>query len=83
MWTTTPWTLPSNVALCVNPEESYVKIKADDGFYWLAEALADDLFEKYEVAEKVSGKQLEGKNISPCSTGQGLKTPITSPATDT
>ena len=65
VWTTTPWTLPSNVALCVNPEESYVKIKADDGFYWLAEALADDLFEKYEVAEKVFGRQLEGKKYQP------------------
>ena len=61
VWTTTPWTLPSNVALCVNPEESYVKIKADDGFYWLA----DDLFEKYEVAEKVFGRQLEGKKYQP------------------
>ena len=40
-WTTTPWTLPSNVALCVNPEESYVKVKADDGnIYYMAEALA-------------------------------------------
>ena len=41
-WTTTPWTLPSNVALCVNPDETYVKVKAADGYtYYLAEALAD------------------------------------------
>ena len=41
-WTTTPWTLPSNVALCVNPEEAYVKVKAADGYvYYMAEALLD------------------------------------------
>ena len=41
-WTTTPWTLPSNVALCVNPDETYVKVKAADGFtYYMAEALVD------------------------------------------
>ncbi len=41
-WTTTPWTLPSNVALCVNPEETYVKVKAADGYtYYMAEALLD------------------------------------------
>ena len=41
-WTTTPWTLPSNVGLCVNPEESYVKVKAADGYtYYMAEALLD------------------------------------------
>ncbi len=39
-WTTTPWTLPSNVALCVNPDETYVKVKAADGYtYYMAEAL--------------------------------------------
>ena len=41
-WTTTPWTLPSNVALCVNPEETYVNVKAADGYvYYMAEALRD------------------------------------------
>ena len=41
-WTTTPWTLPSNVALCVNPDETYVKVKTADGYtYYLAEALCD------------------------------------------
>ena len=41
-WTTTPWTLPSNVALCVNPNEIYAKVKAADGFtYYMAEALLD------------------------------------------
>ena len=41
-WTTTPWTLPSNVALCVNPDETYVKVKAADGnVYYLAKALLD------------------------------------------
>ena len=41
-WTTTPWTLPSNVALCVNPEDTYCKVKAADGYtYYMAEALLD------------------------------------------
>ncbi len=41
-WTTTPWTLPSNVALCVNPDENYCKVKAADGYtYYMAEALLD------------------------------------------
>ena len=46
-WTTTPWTLPSNVALCVNPEDTYVKVKAADGFtYYMAEALLDNVLGK-------------------------------------
>ncbi|MBO5199100.1 MAG: isoleucine--tRNA ligase [Lachnospiraceae bacterium] len=49
-WTTTPWTLPSNVALCVNPVESYVKVKAADGYtYYLAEALCDTVLGKLAV----------------------------------
>ena len=72
-WTTTPWTLPSNTALCVNPEETYVKVKAADGYtYYMAEALLDKvlggLAEKagvegkdYEVLEKYVGKDLEYK----------------------
>ncbi len=73
-WTTTPWTLPSNVALCVNPSESYVKVKAADGYtYILAEALADTLLGKfakedapaYEVLEKYVGKDLERMEYEP------------------
>ncbi len=61
-WTTTPWTLPSNVALCVHPDEEYVKIRAnaDGKVYILARALADKHFpDGYEVLESMPGKQLE------------------------
>ncbi|MBS7329597.1 MAG: isoleucine--tRNA ligase [Lachnospiraceae bacterium] len=67
-WTTTPWTLPSNVALCVNPDETYCKVKAADGYtYYLAEALLDKVLGKlatddaaaYEVLETYKGKELE------------------------
>ncbi len=55
-WTTTPWTLPSNVALCFNGNENYVKIKAEDGcVYILAEKLAGKLFENYEVLSTEKG----------------------------
>ena len=73
-WTTTPWTLPSNVALCVNPDETYVKVKAADGFtYYMAEALLDtvlgNLAEEgtlaYEVLESYVGTDLEGKEYEP------------------
>ncbi|MBR5583432.1 MAG: isoleucine--tRNA ligase, partial [Lachnospiraceae bacterium] len=73
-WTTTPWTLPSNVALCVNPEESYVKVKAADGnVYYMAEALLDTVLGKlgseevpaYEILEKFTGKDLEYKEYEP------------------
>ncbi len=73
-WTTTPWTLPSNVGLCVNPEETYVKAKAADGYtYYMAEALLDtvlgELAEEgkpaYEVLETYSGKDLEYKEYEP------------------
>ncbi len=73
-WTTTPWTLPSNVALCVNPTETYVKVKAADGFtYYLAEALVDSVLGKlaeedkpaYEVIGKFTGKELEGMEYEP------------------
>ena len=76
-WTTTPWTLPSNVALCVNPEETYVKVKAADGYtYYMAEALLDSvlggLAEKcgaegkdYEVIETYAGRELEYKEYEP------------------
>ena len=73
-WTTTPWTLPSNVALCVNPVESYVKVKAADGkTYYMAEALLDTVLGKlgtedtpaYEVLERYTGKDLEYKEYEP------------------
>ena len=60
-WTTTPWTLPSNVALCVNPDETYVKIKVEDTYYILAEALVETNFKdiEFETVEKYTGKDLE------------------------
>ena len=73
-WTTTPWTLPSNVALCVNPEETYVKVKAADGFtYYMAQALLDNVLgslaqegeKAYEVLETYVGKDLEYKEYEP------------------
>lgn len=68
-WTTTPWTLPSNLGLCVNPEVDYVKIKIADTVYYLAEALVDTVFEGVEgervVLEKMKGKDLEYKSYEP------------------
>ncbi len=73
-WTTTPWTLPSNVALCVNPEEKYCKVKANDGYvYYMAEALLDRVLgglaeegkPAYEILETFTGKDLEGKEYEP------------------
>ena len=73
-WTTTPWTLPSNVALCVNPDETYVKVKAADGYtYYMAQALLDNglgsLSEEgkpaYEILETYTGKDLEYKEYEP------------------
>ncbi len=68
-WTTTPWTLPSNVALCVNPNESYVKVKAGDGkVYYMAEALVEKVLGglgEYEVLERYIGKDLEYKEYEP------------------
>ena len=73
-WTTTPWTLPSNVALCVNPNEEYAKVKAADGYvYYMASALLDTVLGKlakdgeaaYEVLETYKGKDLEGKEYEP------------------
>ena len=64
-WTTTPWTLPSNVALCVNPVEEYVKIKVEDTYYILAKALVGANFEgDYEIVEEYSGKDLEYKEYT-------------------
>ncbi len=66
-WTTTPWTLPSNVALCVNPKETYVKIKAEDGKkYILAEALVSSVIKgEYEVITKYVGDELYGTEYEP------------------
>ncbi len=68
-WTTTPWTLPSNVALCVNPEEEYVKVqmKENGHVYYLAHALCDAVLGEgaYEVLETCKGKALEYKEYEP------------------
>ena len=65
-WTTTPWTLPSNVALCVNPDETYVKVQNGDYTYYLAEALCDTVLEgEYTVLERYKGKDLEYKEYEP------------------
>ena len=74
-WTTTPWTLPSNVALCVNPDETYCKVKAADGYtYYMAEALLEKVLGKlakeegekaYEVLETYKGTDLEYKAYEP------------------
>ncbi len=75
-WTTTPWTLPSNVALCVNPDEIYCKVKAADGYtYYMAQALLDAVLGKlgdakegkkaYEVLETYQGTDLEHKAYEP------------------
>ena len=80
VWTTTPWTLPSNVALCVNPDETYIKAKAADGYtYILAKALADKVLaglapkdeegkpqeSDYTIEEEFAGKDLERKEYEP------------------
>ena len=77
-WTTTPWTLPSNVGLCVNPSDTYCKVKAIDGYtYYMAEALLDKVLnallpedaaegdKAYEVLETFTGKDLEYKEYEP------------------
>jgi len=73
-WTTTPWTLPSNVALCVNPDDIYCKVKAADGYtYYMAEALLDKVLGKlatdgapaYEILETYKGTDLEHKEYEP------------------
>ena len=68
-WTTTPWTLPSNLALCVNPSEEYVKVKMkEDGrIYYMAHALSDKVLgeDAYEVLETCVGKDLEYKEYEP------------------
>ncbi len=59
-WTTTPWTLPSNVCLTVNPAVTYLRVKQNDEIYYVAEALAEQVLgEDYEVLDKLNGKDLE------------------------
>lgn len=74
VWTTTPWTLPSNVALCVNPDETYARVKAADGYtYYMAEALLDTVLGSlakddepaYEITETFTGRDLEKKEYEP------------------
>ena len=74
VWTTTPWTLPSNVALCVNPDETYCRVSAADGYvYYLAEALLDTVLgplardggAAYEILDRMKGKDLERKAYEP------------------
>ena len=65
-WTTTPWTLPSNVALCVNPDEDYVKVTSKGYTYYMAEALVDTVLgEGAEILEHYQGKDLEFKEYEP------------------
>ncbi len=73
-WTTTPWTLPSNVALCVNPDDTYCKVKAADGFtYYMAKELLDKVLGKlateetpaYEIISEFAGKELEYTEYEP------------------
>lgn len=65
-WTTTPWTLPSNVALTVNPDETYVKVKCGDESYILAEALAQTVLKnEFTVLERYKGKDLQGMEYVP------------------
>ena len=74
-WTTTPWTLPSNVALCVNPSDTYCKVKACDGYtYYMAKALLDSILGSlereegtpaYEILEEMRGIDLERREYEP------------------
>ena len=65
-WTTTPWTLPSNVALCVNPDESYVKVENEGMVYYMAEALVETVLKgEAKILERYVGKDLEYKEYEP------------------
>ena len=73
-WTTTPWTLASNIALCVNPEETYAKVRAVDGYtYYMEKALLDTVLgqltedgeKAYQILEEMTGKDLEYKEYEP------------------
>lgn len=65
-WTTTPWTLPSNVALCVNPVETYVRVRKEGTTYIMAEALVEKVLESdFEILDRFDGKSLEYKEYEP------------------
>ena len=73
-WTTTPWTLPSNIALCVNPDDEYAKVRCIDGYtYYMATALLDKVLgplakdgeKAYEILETFKGSDLEYKEYEP------------------
>jgi len=65
-WTTTPWTLPSNVGLCVNPKETYVKVAQDNTIYYMAKALVEKVLgEDAQILETFNGKELEYKEYEP------------------
>ena len=65
-WTTTPWTLPSNIGLCVNADLDYVKVKQGDYTYYMAEALVEaNLGSDYEILERMKGSDLEYREYEP------------------
>ncbi len=64
-WTTTPWTLPSNVALCMNPVENYIRFEAEGNIYIMAEALVSTFFTEYKTLEVKTGKEYEGVRYIP------------------
>lgn len=66
-WTTTPWTLPSNIGLCVNPNETYVKVESGGTVYYLAQALCDTVLGEgeYQILDTFTGKDLEYKKYEP------------------
>ena len=73
-WTTTPWTLPSNTALCVNPKDTYCKVKAADGYtYYMAKELLDKILSPlakegeaaYEILSEMPGRALEYREYEP------------------
>ena len=65
-WTTTPWTLPNNMALCMNPNETYVEIETADGtHYILAKALTGKYFEDYKIISEKTGKEYEYREYEP------------------
>ncbi len=64
-WTTTPWTLPGNVALAVGEDVDYVKVKQGSEFYWLAEARLGILKDEYQIVERKKGKEIAGLHYEP------------------
>jgi len=81
-WTTTPWTLPANTGVAVNPDIEYVEIKLGDEVFIVAEDLADNVFTdekhqvlEYEVLHKFKGSKLVGKTYEPLFEDRGSKRP--------